>query len=130
MIRSATYPFETDSVSWRSRMTYDDDDVAGDDATGGDAVAGGGPNYVQGRLAMAFEHTDAGAAPEVAHAYAYDHLGNVRVKQVTIGGLTGEKTVEYVHDLAGRVTRLTYPDGAQARYAYDSAGRLSRVGDA
>ena len=116
----STYPFERDNTSWRSRMTYDD----------GDAVAGGGPNYAHGRLAKAFEHTDAGAAAEVAHAYAYDHLGNVRVKQVTIGGLTGDKTVEYVHDLAGRVTRLTYPDGAQARYAYDSAGRLSRVWDA
>ena len=64
------------------------------------------------------------------HRYAYDHLGNVRVKQVSIEGLTGAKTATYAHDLAGRVTRLTYPDGAQARYAYDSAGRLSRVGDA
>ena len=120
-----TYPFERDSVSWRSRMTYDDGDAAD-----GDAVAGGGPNYVQGRLAKVEESTDTGAAPEVAHAYAYDHLGNVRVKQVTIGGLTGEKTLTYVHDLAGRVTRLIYPDGSQARYAYDSAGRLSRVWDA
>ena len=121
----STYPFERDSASWRSRMTYDDDG----DVAGGDAVAGG-PNYVQGRLAKVEESTDTGAAAEVAHAYAYDHLGNVRVKQVTIGGLTGEKTVEYVHDLAGRVTRLIYPDGSQARYAYDSAGRLSRVWDA
>ena len=110
-------------------MTYDDGDAAGDDAAGGDAVAGGGPNYAQGRLAMVEENTaDAGA--EVVHAYAYDHLGNVRVKQVTIGGLTGEKTIEYVHDLAGRITRLIYPDGSQARYAYDSAGRLSRIWDA
>ena len=62
--------------------------------------------------------------------YAYDHLGNVRVKKVTIDGLTGDKTVEYAHDLAGRVTRLIYPDGAQARYTYDGAGRLSRVWDA
>ena len=123
-----TYPFETDSVSWRSRMTYDDGDAAGGDAAGGDAVAGG-PNYAQGRLAMVEENT-ADASAEVVHAYAYDHLGNVRVKQVTIDGLAGEKTVEYVHDLAGRVTRLIYPDGSQARYAYDSAGRLSRVGDA
>ena len=128
--RERTYPFERDNVSWRSRMTYDDGDAAGDDAAGGDAVAGGGPNYVQGRLAKFEESTDTGAPAEVAHAYAYDHLGNVRVKQVTIGGLTGEKTLTYVHDLAGRVTRLTYPDGAQARYAYDSAGRLSRVWDA
>ena len=114
-----TYPFERDATSWRSRMTYDD----------GDAVASG-PNYAQGRLAKVEENTDADAAAEVIHEYAYDHLGNVRVKQVDIDGLTGDKTVEYVHDLAGRVTRLIYPDGSQARYAYDSAGRLSRVWDA
>ncbi len=35
-----------------------------------------------------------------------------------------------LHDLAGRVTRITYPDATEARYAYDPAGRLSRVTDA
>ena len=116
----SSYAFERDSVSWRSRMTYDDY---------GDAVAGGGPNYAQGRLVKVEENTDAGAGAEVVHEYAYDHLGNVRVKQVTIDGLTGIRTLEYLHDLAGRVTRLIYPDGSQARYAYDSAGRLARVWD-
>ncbi len=121
----STYAFERNSVSWRSRMTYDD----GDGAVGGDA-AGSGANYAQGRLVKVEENTDADAAAEVVHRYAYDHLGNVRVKKVTIDGLTGDKTVEYAHDLAGRVTRLVYPDGAQARYAYDGAGRLARVWDA
>ena len=121
----SSYPFENDASSWRSRMTYD----------GGDAVADsdpvtGGSNYAQGRLTKIEENTDADAAAEVVHEYAYDHLGNVRVKQVEIEGLTGAKTTTYDHDLAGRVTRLIYPDGAQARYAYDSAGRLSSVGDA
>ncbi len=120
-----SYAFERDSASWRSRMTYDDG-----------SAAGGGPNYAQGRLVKVEENTDADAAAEVVHRYAYDHLGNVRVKKVTIDGLAGEKTITYAHDLAGRVTRLVYPDGAhtrhgaQARYAYDSAGRLSRVWDA
>ena len=114
----STYAFETDATSWRSRMTYD-----------GDLVASG-PNYAQGRLTKVEENTDADAAAEVRHHYAYDHLGNVRVKRVEIEGLTGTRTVEYVHDLAGRVTRLIYPDGAQARYAYDGAGRLARVWDA
>ncbi len=120
-----SYPFERDSVSWRSRMTYDDGAVAG-----GDAVSGGGPNYAQGRPVKVEENTDADAAAEVVHRYAYDHLGNVRVKKVAIDDLNGEKTVEYVHDLAGRVSRLIYPDGSQARYAYDGAGRLARVWDA
>ncbi|MDE2687853.1 MAG: hypothetical protein OXI16_10220, partial [Chloroflexota bacterium] len=87
-------------------------------------------NYAQGRLTKIEENTDADVAAEVVHRYAYDHLGNVRVKQVSIEGLTGTKTAVYDHDLAGRVTRLVYPDGTQARYAYDGAGRLNRVGDA
>ena len=70
------------------------------------------------------------AAAEVTHLYAYDHLGNVRVKKVSLDGLSADKTVRYVHDLAGRITRLVYPDGGQARYAYDGAGRLIRVWDA
>ena len=109
------------ATSWRSRMNYDD----GDAFAGGDGVAGGGPNYAQGRLVKVEENTDADAAAEVIHRYAYDHLGSVRVKKVTVEGLTGDKTVRYVRDLAGRVTRLIYPGGAQARYAYDGAGRLS-----
>ncbi|MCY3770668.1 MAG: RHS repeat protein [Gemmatimonadetes bacterium] len=88
---------------------------------------GDGPNYAQGRLTKVEENTDSDAAAEVTHLYAYDHLGSVRVKQVEIEGLTGEKTLEYAYDLAGRITRIIYPDGAQARYAYDGAGRLSRV---
>ncbi|MYH19760.1 MAG: hypothetical protein F4132_11695, partial [Gemmatimonadetes bacterium] len=126
-----SYPFENDASSWRSRMTYDGGDAVTDsDPVAGNEAASGGPNYAQGRLTRAQENTDADAAAEVVHRYAYDHLGNVRVKQVSIEGLTGTKTAVYDHDLAGRVTRLTYPDGAQARYAYDSAGRISRVGDA
>ena len=115
---NSSYAFEAGSTSWRSRMTYD-----------GDLVASG-PNYAQGRLTKVEENTDADADAEVRHHYAYDHLGNVRVKRVEIEGLTGTRTVEYIHDLAGRVTRLIYPDGAQARYAYDGAGRLARVWDA
>ena len=125
-----SYPFERDATSWRSRMTYDGGDLVAGDPVAGNGTASGGPNYAQGRLTRAQENTDADAAAEVVHHYAYDHLGNVRVKQVSIDGLTGTKTAVYDHDLAGRVTKLTYPDGAQARYAYDNAGRISSVGDA
>ena len=116
----SVYAFERDSASWRSRMFYDE----------GDEVADGGPNYARGRLTRIEENTDADAEAEVTHRYAYDALGNVRVKRVEIEGLAGAKTIEYDHDLAGRVTRLIYPDGGQARYVYDGAGRLSRVKDA
>ncbi|MCY3713101.1 MAG: hypothetical protein OXH02_07415 [Gemmatimonadetes bacterium] len=125
-----SYAFERDATSWRSRMTYDGGGLVAGDPVAGNGTASGGPNYAQGRLTTAQENTDADAAAEVVHEYAYDHLGNARVKQVEIEGLTGAKTTAYDHDLAGRVTRLVYPDGAQARYAYDSAGRLSSVGDA
>ena len=37
-------------------------------------------------------HAD--AAAEVTHLYAYDHLGNVRVKRVEIEGLAGTRAVE------------------------------------
>ncbi|MYH17773.1 MAG: hypothetical protein F4132_01545 [Gemmatimonadetes bacterium] len=125
-----SYPFENDASSWRSRMTYDGGGLVAGDPVAGNEVAGGGPNYAQGRLTKVEENTDADAAAEVVHEYAYDHLGNVRVKQVSIEGLAGTKTAAYNHDLAGRVTRLVYPDGAQARYAYDNAGRPTRVWDA
>ena len=113
----SSYTFES-GASWRSRMTYDDDHAAV------------GPNYVRGRLTKIEENTDADAAAEVTHRYAYDGLGNVRVKKVSLDGLSADKTVRYVHDFAGRLTRLVYPDGGQARYAYDGAGRLTRVWDA
>ena len=113
-----SYAFESNAISWRSRMTYDDDHAAV------------GPNHVRGRLAKVEENTDADASAEVTHRYAYDHLGNVRAKKVSLDGLSADKTVRYVHDFAGRITRLVYPDGGQARYAYDGAGRLIRVWDA
>lgn len=119
-----SYAFERDNTSWRSRMYYDAGGIAGRPD-----YAQGGPDYAQGRLSKVEENTDWDAAAEVAHRYAYDHLGNVRVKRVEIDGLAGARTVAYVHDLAGRVNRLTYPDGSQARYAYDGAGRLSRMWD-
>ena len=54
----------------------------------------------------------------------------MRAKKVSLDGLSASKTVRYVHDFAGRITRVVYPDGGQARYAYDGAGRLTRVWDA
>ena len=113
----SSYTFES-GATWRSRMTYDDDHAAV------------GPNHARGRLTKVEENTDADASAEVTHRYAYDGLGNVRVKKVSLDGLSADKTVRYVHDFAGRLTRLVYPDGGQARYAYDGAGRLIRVWDA
>jgi YD repeat-containing protein len=53
----------------------------------------------------------------------------VWLKSQTVEGLSA-KTVLYAYDLTGKVTRVIYPDGSEARYPYDPAGRVSKVTDA
>ena len=60
---------------------------------------------------------------------AYDLEGRVVHWRVAIDTLPA-KDVYYRYDLAGRVTAMVYPDGTEARYAYDAAGRLAGVTDA
>ena len=69
--------------------------------------------------------------PDAAGAtlYKYDDLGRLRFSQDARQKAAGKVTYT-VYDFAGRITRLVYPDGGQARYAYDGAGRLIRLWDA
>jgi len=60
---------------------------------------------------------------------AYDHEGRVVHRRVAIDTLPS-KDVFYRYDLAGKVTAMVYPDGSEARYAYDAAGHLAGVTDA
>lgn len=79
-----------------------------------------------------------------ARAYAYDNLGRLTSASITGGGamtrtwdalgrLTSEtqnplaKTVSYQYDLAGRRTRLTWPDGFFVNYDYNTAGDLTAI---
>ena len=113
----SVYAFETDDAYWKTKNSYDADQI------------GSGINYTQGRLTKIEENTDGDTAAEVTVLLAYDREGRIRLKSQTVDGLSA-KTVQYAYDLAGRVTRITYPDASEARYAYDPAGRLSRVTDA
>ena len=113
----SVYAFETDDAYWKTKNSYDADQI------------GSGINYTQGRLTKVEENTDGDTAAEVTVLLAYDREGRIRLKSQTVEGLAA-KTVQYAYDLAGRVTRITYPDATEARYAYDPAGRLSRVTDA
>ncbi|MCY3713094.1 MAG: hypothetical protein OXH02_07380 [Gemmatimonadetes bacterium] len=72
---------------------------------------------------------DADAAAVVTARIAYDHEGRVIHRRVTIDTLPA-KDVFYRYDLAGKVTAMVYPDGSEAHYAYDAAGRLAGVTDA
>ena len=58
-------------------------------------------------------------------AYAYDARGNLTRETRTIGGVT--YTTTYAYDAAGTLTGMTYPDGRSVAYVLDSAGRVSRV---
>ncbi|MGX1747987.1 hypothetical protein, partial [Brevundimonas sp. NPDC055320] len=79
-----------------------------------------------------------------ARAYAYDNLGRLTSASITAGGsmtrtwdalsrLISEtqnplaKTVSYQYDLAGRRTRLTWPDGFFVNYDYNTAGDLTAI---
>ena len=135
------YPFETDAASWTSRYTYDASDLVGSGGPGAARAssASGGPGVSRGPDARATfpvgrptrieQNTDADAAAEVTARIAYDHEGRVVHRRVAIDTLPA-KDVFYRYDLAGKVTVMIYPDGSEARYAYDAAGRLAGVTDA
>jgi RHS repeat-associated protein len=55
----------------------------------------------------------------------YDDLGDVIATVQIIGG--ERYKTNYAYDLAGNVTRITYPSGQIVNYSYDSQGRISGV---
>src|SRR5207237_912508 len=57
-------------------------------------------------------------------SYTYDAL-----KRLTRTVDGAGHAVGYGYDLAGNLTTLTYPDGAQVTRTYDAADRLATVGD-
>ncbi len=58
-------------------------------------------------------------------AYLYDHLGLVKQKDSTPGGVG--KSIKYAFDNAGRLTKVIYPSLRQVDYSYDSQGRISGI---
>lgn len=61
-----------------------------------------------------------------ATKFAYDHRGNLLVKEQAIG-TTSAAQLAYTYDAADRVTQITYPSGRLVKYDYDSKGRVSAV---
>ncbi|HEY8356717.1 MAG TPA: hypothetical protein VIL30_04570, partial [Ramlibacter sp.] len=56
--------------------------------------------------------------------YEVDAAGNITQRSYSAGGVSAG-TVKYEYDEAGRMTKVIAPDGLQARYTYDAAGRLA-----
>jgi RHS repeat-associated protein len=81
-----------------------------------DATAGG--NYGIGRLTSV---TDAAGTA----SFVYDAYGNRITEKRTIAGIT--YTTSYAYDLAGNVSRITYPSGLIVDYQRDARGLVSGV---
>ena len=146
----SSYAFETDTASWRSRMTYDDGDAEGD-----------GPNYAQGRLVKVGENTDADAAATSREAPAgegivtgsftynprewvtgidypgrftvnqrYDGAGNVTSQRYRRAASEAFRAAGYFYDRLHRLTGFSLQGGRQTRYyRYDRNGNLRHYAD-
>ncbi len=85
-------------------------------------------------------------ASKSSRSYTYDEVGNLTTTAESIGGGTitreydgldrvtrfvdmGGHELLYDYDAAGRMMRLTYPDGKHVDYTYDAASRLTQVVD-
>ncbi|WP_298465960.1 RHS repeat-associated core domain-containing protein [uncultured Erythrobacter sp.] len=79
---------------------------------------GMGGSYTIGRLGRV---TDSSGRTR----FAYDHRGNVTIKEQSIGGAF--KRLSYSYDTADRITRIIYPSGRWVLYDYDAWGRVERV---
>jgi len=103
----------------------------------------GGNTFTAGYDALGRQTSVTGGSMP-ARAYAYDNLGRLTSASITAGGsmtrtwdaldrLTSEtqnplaKTVSYQYDLAGRRTRLTWPDGFFVNYDYNTVGDLTAI---
>jgi RHS repeat-associated protein len=60
-------------------------------------------------------------------AYTYDSNGRMADESRTIGSAPSAYVTAYVYDRQGNMLTLTYPDGAVARYSYNTGGQLEKV---
>ncbi|MBT5877070.1 MAG: RHS repeat-associated core domain-containing protein [Candidatus Latescibacteria bacterium] len=116
LVSYGTYDFESDDASWVTRRYYDIDFTNSKDS------------FPIGYLTKVEENTDDDPYPEVVVQLAVDRNGRVFRQDTSVDGLV-EKSVTYSYDLAGKITRITYPDGHSVEYAYDSAARIDRITD-
>jgi len=103
----------------------------------------GGNTFTSGYDALGRQTSLTGSGM-AARSFTYDHLGRVTGAAINAGAsltrtwdahgrMTSEtqnplgKTVAYQYDLAGRRTRLTWPDGFFVNYDYNVAGDLTAI---
>ena len=60
-------------------------------------------------------------------SYTYNPLGMKASEAETINGTSTTFTTQYGYDRQGNLLLLTYPDGAQAQYAYNGAGLVNSL---
>jgi YD repeat-containing protein len=59
--------------------------------------------------------------------YSYDQFARLTSETKQFSGLTGSYALSYIYNLAGELTRVTDPTGAQVNYVYDKTGRVTSV---
>lgn len=60
-----------------------------------------------------------------SESLAYDFLGRITSRQLTIGGSV--YNIQYQYNLAGQITAITYPSGRQIQIQRDPIGRLTQI---
>ncbi|ALN79568.1 RHS repeat domain-containing protein [Lysobacter antibioticus] len=81
-------------------------------------VCAAGETFSQGRLTQV-------TAQAGSTQYCYDRFGQLVRKVQTSNGRA--LTLRYAYTLAGRLSSITYPDGAVVSYQRDAHGRVTRV---
>ncbi len=72
-----------------------------------------------------------GRVGQVSHAkghttYCYDRFGQITRKVQTLEGVS--TALRYAYTKAGKLAKLTYPDGSVADYVRDGLGRITQIG--
>lgn len=80
----------------------------------------------KGRLTQV--ETKVGTTVKTSEQYNYTRMGQITQHTQTVNGTS--YTTKYLYNLAGQLTKETYPSLRAVNYAYDDAGRLASVADA
>ena len=62
-----------------------------------------------------------------ASTFAYDTANQLLSESITIGGLTGAKTVAYTYDVDGKRATLTDPNGSVIVYSYTGRNQVASI---
>ena len=62
-------------------------------------------------------------------SYSYDALSRLTSETRQFSGLTGSYALSYIYNLAGELTRVTDPTGAQVNYVYEALVQMLKRDD-